>query len=137
MVSKTDIIMKLMELLRKNAEFTVIRGAVLWNTFSWPTKFAVSVRIPESYPSRSSDGLRTIVVEAEGLTKIPESSEEDASKTLDELENHILDCFKALRLTTKSNGDAIILNSEHVGSLELSDLNLKVQGLSITFTLEF
>ncbi len=118
-------------------KYFVRRGAILWDTFSWPKSFAVSVRCPENFPASSSNPKQTTLVLTIG-TRIPgsDAKEDIDDEKLDVLEQDMIDALSALKRFTSENNN-VIITSELQGSVEWHSADFNVQGYVVTFMISY
>lgn len=138
-VARAEWMTELLRILRKlDKGYYVRRGSIVWSTFTWPKDRVVAVRAAENFPADDVTGLRTTTLEVTVVTRIPQAEDEVDDAILEELEQDVILALQALRQAKAKDGKTgLIMNVTDQGSVELSDLEFRVQGYYVTFTVEY
>ena len=118
-------------------KYDVRRGAIDWESYTWPKNHAVAVRAPENFPRVPTVNGRRSTIEFVVACRVP--AEEESSLADDELDVMEEDMIVVMHGLSQSqspfDADCIVIGApEFEGSIEFFDADLKVQGYQVLFT---
>lgn len=140
-----DELIRILRRLREGAYY-VRRGPIAWTAFHWPKERAMAVRAAENFPKDERGLKRTtleIVVMArmpDGDPSVPAPNPEVNDQLLDDMEDDVtLASMALMRATFEKDGvvNTMAAKVEFLGSIELSDDQLKLQGWAVTLSVEY
>jgi len=143
-IARAQWVKKVLEIARRLstsrnvALYDVQRGAIDWVSYTWPKSRAMSVRTPEVFP-QEADGRRSATLQITAACRISLGQIEGFDDTvLDSLEEDCIKVAQALLQAQKASSlDSLVLDVDHVGSVEFADWERKVQGFFVTFSVDY
>lgn len=133
-VTRKQVMQTIVELLRKinDGKVTVIRGAIVWESWDWPQPIAVSVQCSETFHSDRVPGMMDGAIKITYGLRVPEQSvgqiADDFIDGIDEQVMHVLMALAQIRVGTGPTSAPIAHRVEWQGAREWSDQQFQVQG---------
>jgi hypothetical protein len=138
---RSAVVQELLRILRSldTQRYTVVRGAIDWARWDWPTECAIALRVPESFPADRNTGIRQSTFQCLVACKVPSGPERINDEAMDVMESDVETAFAALSRAKREGqpSDNLCFDVEPEGSVEFYDLDLLVQGHSVNFTVAY
>lgn len=133
---RREWMLQLIEDLRSLDKYHVIRGGVNFLAYGWEHgNYVAAVRSAENTGIDPREKVRVSLLEVRAVARMSSSFLDD--EVLDTIEEDIVVAVLGLRGKANDKGEALVLNIEALGSVEVNAAEYGIQGWQITFQVTY